>query len=150
MRNLGALSWLVILLVGCGSGSVDGDVEPTCLDAEQNPTSSCAVQPKGDICDKGDATSCVNLTTIEVQAGDAKDGASLHLIFENDCSSEIFADTCIEMKGGDFPEQCWTSSVDPGFTIDVTADHATGKYFQVASTSSGGLDLDEKACHAPE
>jgi hypothetical protein len=137
-------------LAGCGgNGTTGGDIAPTCLDANRNPTSTCAVEPKGDICEKGDATSCVNLTKIEVQAGSAKDGACLHLVFENDCSSEIFADTCVEMKGGDFPDQCWTSSVSPGLTIDVSACHATGKYFQVATTSSGELDLDEKACKAP-
>jgi hypothetical protein len=137
-------------LGGCGSSGVGGDVSPTCLDASGNPTSTCAVTPKGDICDKGDATSCVNLTKVEVQAGSGKDGACLHLIFENDCSSEIFADTCIEMKGGDFPEQCWTSSVLEGFTIDVSACNATGKYFQVATTSSGALEPDEQACKAPK
>jgi hypothetical protein len=142
--------WAAVVLAGCGSsGSAGGDVTPTCLDASGKETSTCAVTPKGDVCAKGDAISCVNLTKIEVQARSAKDGTCLRLVFENDCDGEIFADSCIETKGGGVPDQCWTSSVLPGATIDVSARHATGKYFQVATTESGSLELDEKSCNAP-
>jgi hypothetical protein len=99
----------------------------------------------------GDANACTPLRKLEVYADDGKSGVCMHLVYENDCTAEIFADTCIETtalpKGQDW--QCWTSSVLPGFTIDVSGCHATGSYFEVATTSSGALDLDEKKCPAP-
>ena len=82
---------------------------------------------------------------------DGKNGVCLHLVFENDCTSEIYADTCIEHEdNGEIENECWTSSKPVGTTIDLSQCHATGKYFQVATTSAGQLDIDEDKCPAPE
>jgi hypothetical protein len=100
----------------------------------------------------GDANMCVPLTQLEVHADDGKVGVCLHLVFTNQCSNEIFADTCIEHKEPNLPtlsEQCWTSSVLPGATIDVSQCHATGNYFFVSTTSSSTLTTLEQKCPAP-
>ena len=128
-----------------------GTTTTTCLDGAGNPAATCAVDPQGDICAMGDANACVVLTKVEVYADDGKNGVCLHLVFENDCTSEIYADTCIEHEdNGEIENECWTSSKPVGTTIDLSQCHATGKYFQVATTSAGQLDIDEDKCPAPE
>lgn len=162
-----ALVGLVACFVAaCGSSSNGGSsgnsgnssavTQPTCFDGAGKATSSCALAPQGNVCSMGDANSCTPLTTLEVYADDGKNGVCLHLVFKNQCSAEIFADTCIEHAGNGNASsdagtewQCWTSSVEPGFSIDVSQCEATGNYFYVATTSSGQLDIDEQKCPAP-
>ena len=144
---------------GSNSGSDSGsdaassaggqDVAPTCKDGSGNPAASCAVSPVGTTCSLGDASTCTPLTKLEVYADDGKNGVCLHLVYSNNCASEVYADTCIATTSLANGWQCWTSSVSPGSTIDVSECHATGKYFTVATTSSGALDLDEQKCPAP-
>ncbi len=141
-----------------GADTSQGDVstnttKPQCFDAAAKATDVCAFAPTGDVCSLGDANACTPLTQIQVYADDGKNGACLHLVFQNNCSGEIFADTCIERTNaatGKVSSQCWTSSVLPGFKIDVSQCQATGKYFQVASLSSGQLDILEQKCSAPQ
>jgi hypothetical protein len=139
---------------GGGTDGSDGPaVAPTCLDGAGNPAASCAVTPEGTTCSLGDANACVPLTQLDVYADDGTNGVCLHVVYTNECQEEIYADTCIQntevAPGGAVGWQCWTSSVLPGFTIDVSQCHATGSYFEVATASSGGLDLDELKCPAP-
>lgn len=158
MRLLGMMVVSASLLAACGSngggagGGGSSGTETTCYDAASKPTSTCALTPSGDVCAMGDANDCVPLTKVEVYADSGGTGVCLHLVFENQCSGEIFADTCIAHQdpGETTPgEQCWTSSVEPGFTIDVSQCHATGKYFFVSTASSGQLDILEQKCPAP-
>lgn len=137
---------------GAGADSGTSTTGPTCLDANGQPTQSCAVTPSADTCALGDANHCVPLTQLEVLADNGQSGPCIHLVYENDCSKEIFADTCIEHEdtGPGSSWQCWTSSVLPHATIDVSQCQATGKYFFVSSTSSGKLDIDEQQCPAPQ
>jgi hypothetical protein len=148
-----------LLVAGCGSngsgpgtGGGSGTSDTKCYDESASPTDQCAITLSPDVCSLGDANSCVPLTKVEIFADDGMNGVCVHLVFENQCSSEIFADTCIEHQdpgATQLGEQCWTSSVTPGFTIDVSQCHATGKYFFVSTTSSGSLDIDEQKCPAP-
>lgn len=161
MKRVFPFSLFFFLLIACGSSSSTGTADggptssvttPTCFDGAGKPTSSCALTPQGNVCSMGDANSCTPLTTLEIYADDGKNGVCLHLVFKNQCSDQIFADTCIEHAGtGDAGTewQCWTSSVEPGFSIDVSQCQATGNYFYVSTTSSGQLDIDEQKCPAP-
>jgi hypothetical protein len=142
---------------GTGSGGDGGtsggssSVAPTCLDGAGKPAASCALMPTGNECSLGDANACTPLTKLEVYADDGKNGVCLHLVYDNTCGKEIFANTCIENteSGGKKGWQCWTSSVLPGFQIDLSQCHATGNYFNVVSTSAGQLDIDNQKCPAP-
>jgi hypothetical protein len=157
LRPIGHLSYaaLAVLIAACGSASdpsgTGGPAPVTCFDAAGKSTTTCAVTPVEDLCSLGDANSCVTASTVAVYADDGKNGVCLHLIYENNCPDEIFADTCIEhiSKKGAKEWQCWTSSVLPGFPIDVDQCQATGRYFEVASKSSSQLDIDEMKCPAP-
>lgn len=161
--KISALAGL-LLLAACGSSKSSGSSgnsgnsgtpvsSPTCFDGAGKPTSTCAVTPTGNVCSMGDSNSCTPLTKLEVYADDGKNGICLHLVFQNNCANEIFADTCIEHQdqGGASGTswQCWTSSVEPGFPLDVSQCAATGNYFYVSSTSPGQLDIDENKCPAP-
>lgn len=152
----GSFLFLVIAAASCSdSGSTGGDdggaVSPTCLDGAGKPTSSCAVTPSGDICELGDANACTALSKLDVYADDGTNGVCMHLVFDVTCETEAFSYTCIEHQDPDEAPswQCWTSSSVPGSKIDVDQCHATGKYFHVASTSSGQLDIDQMKCPAP-
>ncbi len=138
---------------GAGGGpTTTATTVTTCYDAMSKPTSSCALTPTGDICAMGDANACTPLTQVDVYADDGKNGVCLHLVFTNECQGEIFADTCIQHQDppATMPtQQCWTSSVLPGGTIDVSQCHATGSYFSVATASSGQIDILEQKCPAP-
>lgn len=162
MKKIALMGLFASALAACGSSSNGGPTRslgkasavtaPTCFDGAGQPTSTCALTPQGDICSMGDANSCAPLTTLEVYADDGKNGACLHLVFSNQCSDQIFADTCIEHQGsaaGATAWQCWTSSIEPGFAVDVSQCEATGNYFYVSTTSSGQLDIDEQKCPAP-
>src|SRR5260221_224453 len=157
MRSGARLLFLAGFLVACGpSGASGGPTQTptttTGYDAAPKPTPSCALPPTGTTCTLGDAGACVPLTQVEIYADDGKSGVCLHLVFTNDCSGEIFADTCIEHQdpgATTLGMQCWTSSVLPGSTIDVSQCHATGNYFSVATASSGQLDILEQKCPAP-
>ena len=162
MKKFALVGLVAFFVAACGSSSNGGSsgnsgnssavTEPTCFDGAGKPTSSCALTPQGNVCSMGDANACTPLTNLEVYADDGKNGVCLHLVFKSQCSTEIFADTCIEHKGqgdGGTQWQCWTSSVEPGFSIDVSQCEATGDYFYVATTSSGQLDIDEQKCPAP-
>lgn len=135
---------------GTGSGG-SGPTTTTCLDASGQPTSTCAVTPAGNTCARGDANPCVPLRTLEVEAGSGQSGPCLHLVYDNQCPGEIYADTCIQHQPDKFGStwQCWTSSIPSGGTIDVSQCNATGKYFFVSTSSSGQLGVDEQLCPAP-
>ncbi|MGH7285615.1 MAG: hypothetical protein ACRELY_29195 [Polyangiaceae bacterium] len=163
MKKLALMGLFAFFVAACSSSSNSGSsgnsgnsavTQPTCFDAAGKPTSSCALTPSGNVCSMGDASSCTPLTMLEVYADDGKNGVCLHLVFKNECQAEIFADTCIEHTGDSFSDggtdwQCWTSSIEPTFAIDVSQCQATGNYFSVATTSSGQLDIDEAKCPAP-
>jgi len=142
---------LACALVACSGSTKPAVTGPTCFDAANQPTATCALTPTGDVCSMGDANACTPLTTLEVHADDGSNGVCLRLVHTNDCNAEVFADTCIEY---DDPQlgmgwQCWTSSTLPSFAIDVSHCHATGSYFFVASTSQGQLATEKQACNAP-
>ncbi len=158
--RLVAVATLIVAPMACGSSSSGsgapadsgtGTTGPTCLDANGQPTKSCAVTPAADTCALGDANHCVPLEKLVVLADNGQSGPCIHLVYQNECSKEIYADTCIEHTGTGSGSswQCWTSSVLPHATIDVSQCQATGKYFFVSSTSSGQLDIDEQQCPAP-
>jgi hypothetical protein len=135
---------------GGGGGGTGGSTTPTCLDASGQPTTSCAVTPSANTCAMGDANHCVPLVKLEVEAGSTESGPCLHLVYDNQCASEIFADTCIQYQdAAGTTWQCWTSSTPSGATIDLGQCQATGKYFFVSTASSGQLDIDEQQCSAP-
>ena len=79
-------------------GSSAGAVTPSCLDGTGKPTSACAVTPKANVCSLGDANACLTTTALEVYADDGKNGVCMHLVYRNDCSAEVYADTCIGTK----------------------------------------------------
>ncbi|HVY46810.1 MAG TPA: hypothetical protein VHB21_13075 [Minicystis sp.] len=146
---------LASAIAGCGSGSdtsPGGSGDTQCFDGKGNASASCALEPKVDTCSLGDANACVPLSTTKVYADDGKNGVCIEVVFDNQCGQEIFADTCIQHQdpGESAPTwQCWTSSVDDGFTIDVSQCHATGEVFTVATKDGGALDIDEMKCPAP-
>ncbi|HEY8078040.1 MAG TPA: hypothetical protein VIF62_28130 [Labilithrix sp.] len=147
------LLFAALAVAACGSGSSTSTATDTavptasCFDASGAPTSTCAVALDVVRCPLGDANVCTPLVKTETFADDGKNGVCVHVVFENHCSGEIYADTCIEQSGG--RRQCWTSSVLAGEAIDVSACNATGHVFDVATTSAGALDLDEAKCPAP-
>jgi hypothetical protein len=143
-----------------GSGATTGAppagtgtaAQSTCYDAQGNVTAACATTLTGTLCPAGDANACTPLVRTAIYADDGKNGVCVHLVFANECGSEIFAYTCIGLAPGAVPdqlEQCWMSSVDVGGTIDVSECHASGAYFSVATASSGQLGLLMQKCPAP-
>jgi len=91
----------------------------------------------------------MTLQTVGVYAATASTGVCLHLVFLNTCQVETYSDTCIETTGNAQGWQCWTSSVVPGSTLDVSECDTNGKYFFVSTESSGLLDSLEPQCAAP-
>lgn len=149
---------LLVAAAGCSSGNGpnggggDGSIAApvaVCEDASGNPI-ACPEPVSGTTCSRGDATACTPLVRSELSVG-AK--TCLRIVIANRCTAEAFSNTCIEYRqqDGKLDWQCWISSTDPGYSIDVAECDATGRWYHVASLSPGELDVIDQqgACPMP-
>lgn len=127
----------------------DGDPELRCLDADGNPTAVCELEPDRQPCTLDETADCGILTTEEVWADDGEAGPCLRLVIENRCEDVLYTWTCIERQEAPAePDwQCWLSTTPPGFDVDLSECHATGRYAHYGSLSDGTLDIIDERCN---
>ncbi len=126
-------------------GDAEGDPERRCLDADGQPTDTCALDPDRQPCELDETGSCGILTIEEVWADDGETGSCLRLVIENRCDEVLYSWTCIE-HDDPVEWQCWLSTTSPGFDVDVSQCRATGRYAHYGSLSDGTLDIIHARC----